>query len=271
MLKERLAILGLQSVTLDSLTDDVKAKIDESAALFDINPDDLPDPAELMADAMDQLADFTDRLDETRVVPNELMAENGRLMMQVEELVRQTSTDALTGIANRAFFDRRLNELTVQCMRHGREMGVAVIDIDFFKKVNDTYGHLAGDQILQEVAHTLEKVTRTNETLARYGGEEFAVLLEDVTQDGMVIFGERIRSEIEKMEIRFEGTHIPITISIGIGCDLPTNDSFGLTLFGRADAALYKSKQDGRNRVTIDCADCVPKGLPDSDEQAMSA
>ncbi|MEO2013610.1 MAG: diguanylate cyclase [Fuerstiella sp.] len=253
VLQEQLATLNSDAIDVEKLTTSVRERLDDSASLFDVDPSSLPDPDELLEDALDQLAEFTDMIhDSSRTVPTELVAENGRLKMQVEHLVKQTSTDALTGIANRAFFDRRLTEMVYQCLRNKVQMGVAVIDIDHFKKVNDTHGHLAGDHILKHVAQVLEGVTRNVETLARYGGKEFAVLLENVATDGMTIVGERLRSVVEKLEISFEGTQIPITVSIGICCGFPTDGECGVKLFAMADAALYQAKQDGRNRVVVD-------------------
>lgn len=149
-------------------------------------------------------------------------------------------------------------------------MGLAVVDIDHFKTVNDTHGHQAGDYILQAVAQNLERVTRTNETLARYGGEEFAVLLEDVTEEGMHVFGERLRSSIESLSLEFDGTKIPITISMGIACDTLNSDISGSELFARADAALYQSKQDGRNRVTIDYRVDMPATVESTSARAAT-
>ena len=253
VLQERLVKLNSGETDVDRLTTAIRTKLDESAGLFDIDLSLLPDPDELLEEALDQLADFTEMMhDESRVIPTELVAENGRLKMQVDDLVKQTTTDALTGTANRAFFDRRLKELVHQCRRGEVQMGVAVVDIDHFKTVNDTHGHQAGDYILQQVAQALDGVTRADETLARYGGEEFVVLLEDIATDGMAIVGERIRSRIEKLVISFEGVVIPITVSIGLCCGVPQNGEFGLTLFSHADAALYEAKQGGRNRVVCD-------------------
>ncbi|MCP4505270.1 MAG: GGDEF domain-containing protein, partial [Fuerstiella sp.] len=241
------------AINVETLTTSVQKRLDDSASLFDVDPSSLPDPDELLEDALDQLTEFTEMMqDGSRPVPTELVAENGRLKMQVDHLVKQTSTDALTGIANRAFFDRRLTEMVYQCLRNSVQMGVAVIDIDHFKKVNDAHGHLAGDHILKQVAQTLQDVTRTDETVARYGGEEFAVLLDNVATDGMIIVGERLRSAIEKLEIDFEGAKIPITVSIGVCCGVPTDGESGLKLFSMADAALYQAKQTGRNRVVAD-------------------
>jgi diguanylate cyclase (GGDEF)-like protein len=252
VLQERLAKLNLHTMDIEKLTARVRSKLDDSASLFDIDPSALPDPDDLLEDALDQLTVFTEMMhDEVRTIPSELIAENGRLKMQVEDLVRQTSTDALTGIANRAFFDRRLTEMVHQCQRNSAQMGIAVVDIDHFKYVNDTYGHLAGDYILQQVSQALDSVTRSDETLARYGGEEFAVLLEAVETDTMAIVGERLRSSIEELDLSFEGTEIPVTASVGLCCGVPTDGEYGLNLFSRADAAMYQAKQDGRNQVAV--------------------
>ncbi len=254
VLQDRLAMMESSVLTVEKLTAEVRVKIDESSALFNVDPSVLPNPENLLQDALDQLSDFTERMHEglDNELPVELVAENGRLKQRVEDLIRQTNTDALTGIANRGFFDRRLNELTQQCLRCQWRMGIAVVDIDHFKKVNDTYGHQAGDHILQVVAHALADAVRANETLARYGGEEFAVLMEDIQTDGMQIMGERLRAKIEGLRISFEGQNIPVTISIGIATAIPTSDNFGLQLFTKADSALYVAKHEGRNRICVD-------------------
>ncbi len=276
VLQERLAKLNLSIMDVEKLTTVVRAKLDESASLFDIDPSLLPDPDELLEDALDQLAEFTEMMhDESRAIPTELVAENGRLKMQVDDLVKQTTIDALTGTANRAFFDRRLKEMVHQCRRSDVQMGVAVVDIDHFKNVNDTYGHQAGDYILQQVACALDGVTRADETLARYGGEEFVILLEDIATEGLAIVGERIRAKIEGLDISFEGTGIPITVSIGLSCGVPQDAEYGVRLFSHADAALYQAKQNGRNQAVCDVSLGSPSPacstpLPPSDSTAAS-
>lgn len=253
VLQERLATLNSGGMDVEKLTATVRTKLDESASLFDVDPSLLPDPDELLEEALDQLADFTEMMhDESRAIPTELVAENGRLKMQVDDLVKQTTIGALTGTANRAFFDRRLKEMVHQCRRSEVQMGIAVVDIDHFKNVNDTYGHQAGDHILQQVARALDGVTRADETLARYGGEEFVVLLEDIATEGMAIVGERIRSKIEALDISFEGTAIPISVSVGLCCGIPQDGEYGSKLFSHADAALYEAKQNGRNQAVCD-------------------
>lgn len=250
VLQEKLAD---DDLALEALTAEVRGRLDESASLFDIDPSSIPEPEDLLEEALEQLSEFTEMINDesTSKVPAELMAENGRLKQQVESLVIQTSTDALTGVANRAYFDRRLDELNQHCLRHNIVYGIAAIDIDHFKQVNDTYGHQTGDAVLKKVAAALQTATRSNETLARYGGEEFAVLMEDVTPEGMQIVGERLRTSVENMEIEHGGRKLAITISVGVSAGAPTNDEFHVTLFGNADAALYKAKQGGRNRVVV--------------------
>ena len=254
VLQERLAELGCPGLTIDRLTEEVRKHLDESASLFDIDPTTLPDPEDLLHDALEQLSEFTAMMhdDAEPQVPTELVAENGRLKQQVRDLLRQTTTDALTGTANRAFFDRRMQELNQQCTRRGETMGIAVIDIDHFKKVNDTYGHQCGDHVLQQVAQALSRVTRSNETLARYGGEEFAVLMEDIAPSEQAIMGERLRSTVESLHVEFEGTMIPVTVSVGIAIGVPDGEDFSRQLFALADGALYEAKRQGRNRIVID-------------------
>jgi diguanylate cyclase (GGDEF)-like protein len=254
VLQEKLEDKNATSIGLDELTAIVKGKLQESAALFDIDPSAIPEPEELLHEALEQLSEFTESMNDECApsIPAELVAENGWLKQQVKSLVIQTSTDALTGVANRSYFDRRLDEMNQHCLRSGIVYGVAAIDIDHFKKVNDTHGHQAGDEVLKRVAECLRNATRSNETLARYGGEEFAVLLENISEQGMYVCGERLRSAVEAMDIEYQGVPIPITISIGLANGLPCDEDFGTTLFGLADTALYQAKQSGRNCVVVD-------------------
>ncbi|APZ94115.1 sensor domain-containing diguanylate cyclase [Fuerstiella marisgermanici] len=254
VLKEQLDNRAADSNSMDELTTAVRTKLQNSAALFDIDTSVIPEPEALLNEALEQLSEFTETMNDASEpsIPAELVAENGWLKQQVQSLVIQTSTDALTGVANRSYFDRRLDEMNKHCLRSGIIYGVAVVDIDHFKEVNDTYGHQAGDEVLKCVADCLRNATRSNETLARYGGEEFVVLLDNIPEQGMYICGERLRTAVEAMKFEFNGTPIPITVSIGLANGLPSGESFGETLFGLADAALYQAKQSGRNCVVVD-------------------
>ena len=260
-LEERIAEINEFNPTdKEDLLGQIRDRLELGAELFNIDPSELPDSADLMDDAMEQLSEFTAMVHEPttdRELPNELVEENGRLKRRVEDLIREASIDALTRVHNRAFFNSKLAELQTVSKMRGDQFGIVVIDIDHFKSVNDTHGHQAGDYVLKQVAQTLNSARRANEILARYGGEEFAILLEHTTAKGMPVVGERFRSVVEELHVVFEDTHIPITISVGVACGKPTDDEeFGTKLFALADEALYQAKHTGRNRVVVDTSFC---------------
>lgn len=249
------SIGGVKDQTIESLLDEIHARLEESASLFNVDPSQIPAHDELLESALQQLADFTSLIGtaEQDQVPSELLEENGRLKRRVQDLMRETSIDTLTGLYNRNWFNTHLAEVQAISRIHNQEFGIAVIDIDHFKVVNDTWGHQAGDYVLQEVSKALKNVTRQNETVARFGGEEFVLLLEDTHRNGMQIVGERLRKRVEETVIEFGGNVIPVTVSVGLAHGHPTeNDSFKEELFARADAALYEAKHNGRNQVVLD-------------------
>ena len=158
-------------------------------------------------------------------------------------------TDGLTGIFNRRYLEVRLGSELAFAQRHGISLAVLILDLDYFKKVNDTWGHLAGDQVLQEFCELLKEVTRVEDTLGRYGGEEFAIICRLLDTERALIMGERIRSATEE-RVFCEGTHdIKMTVSIGLGAF--TGSRFQTTdeLWSTADQALYRAKAKGRNQV----------------------
>ncbi|MCC7411676.1 MAG: sensor domain-containing diguanylate cyclase [Gammaproteobacteria bacterium] len=164
-------------------------------------------------------------------------------------------TDALTGVNNRRFFDQRLTEEIARVSRRAEPLSLLIIDIDHFKRVNDTLGHLAGDLVLRRVAPVIRAQLRSSDVVARYGGEEFTVLLPDTGERRADEIGERIRAAIAALATRTEGgTTIGITVSIGIATLAPLAArrdaaTTGTELLSRADAALYRAKSAGRNRV----------------------
>jgi diguanylate cyclase len=137
-------------------------------------------------------------------------------------------------------------------MREKTSLAFLLLDIDYFKNFNDIYGHLIGDDCLKMVASLIEhEIKRVSDMAFRYGGEEFAVLLPNTQTNGALLIAEKIRTRIETAEFKFEGRKMPVTISIGLAACIPTKDISEDQLLGCADAALYQSKQNGRNRVTI--------------------
>lgn len=172
------------------------------------------------------------------------------------ELLRRASLkDMLTGVNNRRFFDQRLDEEINRVLRSGECLSCLFLDIDHFKRINDQFGHQAGDMALVAVAHCIRGQLRNIDVLARYGGEEFVALLEVTSEEGAIEVAERIRGKVETADIKhFNGEPIPVTISIGIATLDPgkvhdRSGSVAIHLIGQADQALYQAKQSGRNRV----------------------
>ncbi|MBA3820903.1 MAG: diguanylate cyclase [Deltaproteobacteria bacterium] len=159
--------------------------------------------------------------------------------------------DGLTKVFNKKYFNDRIRVELAFTDRRQTALSLILFDIDHFKKVNDTRGHLAGDKVLSMLAAHVQKLVRTEDVLARYGGEEFAILCRETDVERARILAERVRSSVEQLAILFNGDRIPITISAGVAMipDPRIKDVDGF--IGVADAALYDAKRGGRNRVCV--------------------
>ena len=166
-------------------------------------------------------------------------------------LAEQATTDPLTRLKNRrAFFENGTQQMSM-ARRYGTDLSIIVADIDYFKKVNDTYGHGAGDDALVAVARILTDMTRTEDTAARIGGEEFAILLPDTNRLGAAVLAERIRNAVERAQIVLAGRAVPITISIGVASFAVELVDTVDQLLSIADQRLYLAKKHGRNRICV--------------------
>ena len=157
--------------------------------------------------------------------------------------------DGLTKAYTKRYLLDRLPTEIAYARRHSSALSLLMLDVDHFKKVNDTHGHPAGDQVLVALASAIASTLRTEDLFARYGGEEFAVLCRGTPLDSAAILGERLRSLIEGSVIEFQGIRIPVTISVGVATYVDQTDA-ETALVAAADRALYDSKHGGRNRVT---------------------
>ena len=165
-----------------------------------------------------------------------------------EEIYRLTTIDGLTQVYNKRYFIETLEREIGRAHRYRRELSLIMFDIDHFKKINDTYGHLAGDHVLKQLASVIKARIRREDIMSRYGGEEFAIILPEIDNYNAVQFAEKIRGIVEKAVFRFEDTDIPVTISIG--CASMTTELQEPHEFVRvADGHLYTAKSQGRNRV----------------------
>lgn len=174
------------------------------------------------------------------------ITESKRMLHQLEKLAH---LDMLTGIMNRPYFFEVVSLQLKQMERNGGEGYIIFFDIDHFKLINDTYGHMTGDLVLQRMAECVRNTIRPYDLFGRYGGEEFLIFVTDITRDNILIYVERIRSSLQAMEIIDEEVHLHITASFGIssitgGQDLKTR-------IKKADSALYEAKESGRNRVVF--------------------
>jgi diguanylate cyclase (GGDEF)-like protein len=173
-------------------------------------------------------------------------------------LLRSGFTDVLTGWHNRRYLQVRLNEELARARRDGNHMACLMLDVDHFKRVNDTWGHAAGDAVLQELANRIDTQVRASDVAARYGGEEFVVLLPDTSNDSGVLLAERIRKAVSASDYALpNGESMSITASIGIAGVSPDADAddlktLGDSLIARADVALYRAKSAGRDQVAVD-------------------
>jgi two-component system, cell cycle response regulator len=165
-----------------------------------------------------------------------------------EEIYRMTIVDGLTQIHNkRALFEALEKEL-MRARRYERDLSLLMFDIDFFKRINDQYGHLAGDHVLRELARIVSERIRREEVFARYGGEEFVILLPETPLPGAAALAESLRARVANHPFVFQGERIPVTVSIGTAL-LGENDKVAADLIQRADEKLYEAKRGGRNRV----------------------
>lgn len=174
--------------------------------------------------------------------------ESSRAQEQNKDLLRRATTDALTGIANRARFDERIAELTALNEQDNSPFALLLFDIDHFKKFNDTHGHAVGDLVLQHVAKTVQQTMRNVDLLARYGGEEFAILAPKVDMRAACTIAARTRRRVEEMQVRSQDQVLQVTISVGLA--LSTDYASPPTIkqiIDDADEQLYLSKDGGRN------------------------
>tara|TARA_B100000315_G_scaffold258359_1_gene310174 strand:- start:2236 stop:3288 length:1053 start_codon:yes stop_codon:yes gene_type:complete len=211
------------------------------------NPDEARDIISGVVNATHEMEKRTKDLEERLVAASSEVAD---LRHEIEITRLEAATDGLTGLANRKRFDITLRDTAADMMENGEEMCLLMLDIDFFKKFNDSYGHQTGDQVLKLLAMTLNECIKGQDTAARYGGEEFGVILPHTSLDSAVVLAEHIRERVSRKSIINKSTGEQlgaITLSIGV-----STYEFGeplSELIARADTALYAAKNQGRNRV----------------------
>lgn len=191
-------------------------------------------------------AEVQKELDRMTTRIREMESESVTLKDQLERAYMQATQDPLTKLPNRLSFDNRLKNEIARWKRYKNPVTLLIWDIDYFKKINDTYGHKSGDKALIVIADLLSKNCRQTDFVSRYGGEEFVMLLPDTNAAQALFVAEKLRKIVEKTRFRFNEELLPITVSCGMA--QVCNDDSSESLFERADKALYQAKHGGRNR-----------------------
>jgi diguanylate cyclase (GGDEF)-like protein len=234
-----------------------RERLERAADLFSVSFEGLGTSVDLMAEASEQLAQVAVRehMASTRVEMQRVAVEHAKqeLESKNQELRERATRDALTQLYNRTFFAEALNAAIAAASRSAGMLAVLFSDIDLFKKINDSYGHQFGDEVLCRVARIHIEALRRSDVVARYGGEEFVVLLHQPSEKGLAKLAARLREAVESHKFEFEGTRVPVTISIGAAIALPERETgdLALRLVAAADDAMYESKNNGRNQFNV--------------------
>jgi len=187
-------------------------------------------------------------------------AHQSSMALHNAKLYTQAVTDDLSGLFLRKYMERRIREELARVDRHQGTCSLLMIDIDFFKHVNDTYGHIAGDKVITEIARRLQSTAREMDVVGRFGGEEFLMLLPETRKEGALIMAERIRKKLSTATFQAEGRTFSITASIGIACSSSVEHPNTEKFIQAADKGLYTAKETGRNRCVVYSPSSTPEG-----------
>lgn len=240
----------------DQFIDRVVVKSKEILELFDIDPGDMKPFSLIMQDANEELgrlnfsyAQMVLELKESKQNADKLALKLKRANDSLRELAYR---DALTGLYNHRYFQEIMASELERAERDKHPVSLMLIDIDYFKNINDKFGHPAGDHVLREIAETMVELVRNGDIVARYGGEEFAIILPETAVSSAKVLAQRVRRGIEQSKIQYEKHSIPVTISCGISsCDFNNSIMSRSAFMKHSDQALYRAKENGRNRVEM--------------------
>lgn len=184
-----------------------------------------------------------------------------RNALKYRDLKKEADFDGLTSVYNRQQFDKKMRVELKRHQRHAKPLSLIMLDLDYFKNLNDTYGHVAGDMVLKKIGYLLGNTVRETDFPARYGGEEFVVLLPETTEDQAWLLAERLRQKISRTNFFHENKNFNVTASIGVASLKPGPLTPGDTLVDQADQALYLAKNSGRNMVCTSADLCVGESI----------
>ncbi len=246
----------LSNEAIGELIDAVGEKSREILEVFAIDPGRIKPFSQIMQEANEELGELNFsyeqmvlELKQAKQNAEQLALELQRANNSLRELAYR---DSLTGLYNHRYFQKVLEAELDRANRYGHPVSLLMVDIDFFKKVNDSYGHPVGDEVLVDVSNVLIRLVRSCDIVARYGGEEFAIVLPETGTTGAKVLAQRLRRGVEQEKIESNGQPIAVTISIGLAAtDMSEHVLSRVALIECSDQALYMAKHNGRNRVEL--------------------
>ena len=239
-----------------SLLDDVAAKSVDILTTFEIEPGDIRPYSKMLQEANEELGRLNLSYEQLVIELKDAKEKSEHLTQDLKKANLRLNdlayTDALTGAYNHRYFQDSLSSEMERSSRYQSSVSLIIFDLDHFKRVNDTHGHPAGDQVLRTIANAVKKTVRPSDIVARYGGEEFAVILPETDITGVKVFSARLRRCVEGTVTVADGQQIKVTVSVGGTTYSPQQPDISKdTLIKTADRGLYMSKENGRNQVTI--------------------
>jgi len=247
--------LQVMDHNVDGLIDAVAEKSIEIISSFEIDPGNMKPFSQIIQEANEELCKLNLSNVHLMMEFKQAKEKAERLAIELKEAndkLRELNTrDGLTGLYNHRFFQEALDQEISRALRYGRPIGLVLFDIDYFKKINHTYGHPSGDLVLINLGKEVKRLVRANDIAARYAAEEFAILMPETDIGGAMIQAERLRKALEGLEIDIDGSKIKISVSMGVtGFKEAVKVAGREELIALADKALYVSKQSRRNKVT---------------------
>lgn len=253
---EKIGDLGIDAEDISPLLDELSSAVTQAAEMMQIKVGHQPSYQEIAEEASQGLLalnmsyqSLTEQLQDSLKAQQQLAS---RLEQLNQDLERRAMTDVLTGLHNRRAFDDALGREIERAKRLEKPLSLLMVDVDFFKRLNDTYGHQAGDHVLAKLGELIMHNARACDFPCRYGGEEFVIILPHTPLLGAQVAAERLRGRIEALGLDYEGQPIKITVSIGVA-QVPADGGprTATIALRKADDALYEAKEAGRNRVVI--------------------
>ncbi len=249
-------LYGLEDDKIGLIIDTIGEKAKEVMDLFSINSGEMKPFSQIMQEANDELGRLN--LSYEQVVLELKQAKQNaeqlaRDLKQANDSLRELAfRDDLSGLYNHRYFQEVFDSELKRAYRYAHPLSLMLLDIDYFKKINDTHGHLVGDEVIREISSLMVKLVRHCDIVARYGGEEFAIILPETALTGAKVLAQRVRRGIEQNHFQFEENTLPVTISIGLASTEVNQLEMSKTaLLNHSDNALYKAKRAGRNRVAF--------------------